>query len=133
MDLLTRSDILDAPEADTIFEDVSVPEWGGVVRVRALNGTERDRFEESLFTGKGRKRKMTMANARARLVALSVIDQAGDSLFTEQDIAALGRKSAVALDRVFSVASRLAGITDRDMEEITENFTPGLNGDSISD
>jgi len=34
----------------------------------------------------------------------------GDRLFADADIAALGSKSAKALDRVFAVAQRLNGI-----------------------
>jgi hypothetical protein len=41
---------------------------------------------------------------------LTLCDSQGDRLFDDSEIAALGRKSARALDRVFSVAQRLNGI-----------------------
>jgi hypothetical protein len=41
---------------------------------------------------------------------LTVCDASGERLFADSDIALLGRKSARALDRVFSVAQRLNGI-----------------------
>lgn len=126
MKLLTKTQILEA--RDLTFEDVDVPEWGGTVRVRALSGWERDRFEDGLMTGRGKKRQVSMQNARARLAALTIIDEEGQPLFAEADTQALGRKSAAALERVFEVAMRLAGISDGDMEEMTENFTPGQNG-----
>jgi len=46
--LLTKDAILAAEDA--VFEDVHVSEWGGTVRVKALSGLERDRFE-ALITG----------------------------------------------------------------------------------
>lgn len=132
MTLLTRDQILGAPDAGAVFEEVEVPEWGGTVRVRAMSGWERDKFEESLTRRKGKKIEVTMANVRARLVATTVIDEEGKTLFRPGDVEVLGRKSAAALDRVFSVAQRLAGIGDEDLEELTGNFTPGQNDDSFS-
>lgn len=119
--LLTKDAILAAEDA--VFEDVHVPEWGGTVRVKALSGAERDRFE-ALITGagSGKKRRGNWDNVRARLVALTIIDDKGKTIFSPRDVEALGNKSASALDRVFSVAQRLAGITDADVEELEENF-----------
>jgi hypothetical protein len=131
--LLTRDQILAAPEAASVFEDVPVPEWGGVARVKALSGAERDRYEASLATQRGKKMQMDMTNARARLVAIAVIDEAGQPLFSPRDAEALGEKSAAALDRVFDAAMRLAGMKATDLEELTGNFTPGPNGDSTTD
>lgn len=116
-----------------MFEDVPVPEWGGVARVKALSGAERDRYEASLATQRGKKMQMDMTNARARLVAIAVIDEAGQPLFSPRDAEALGEKSAAALDRVFDAAMRLAGMKATDLEELTGNFTPGPNGDSTTD
>jgi len=118
--LLTREAILQAQ--DLPYEDVAVPEWGGVVRVRALTGAERDRFEASIVEqrGKGGPRLNTQ-NIRAKLVALTVVDEHGNRIFTDDDVEALGRKSAAALNRVFEVAQRLSGLTQADMEELEKN------------
>lgn len=118
--LLTREAILQAK--DLPYEDVAVPEWGGVVRVRALTGAERDRFEASIVEqrGKGAPRLNT-TNIRAKLVALTVVDENGNRIFTDDDVEALGRKSAAALNRVFEVAQRLSGLTQADMEELEKN------------
>ena len=129
-DFLTREQIMATPELTT--EVVEVPEWGGSVRVKALSGAERDKYEESLTRMKGKKLEFRLANVRARLAALAIVDEAGKPLFAEADVAALGRKSAKALDRVFAVAMQLAGLRDEDIEELTENFPDGQSGDSIS-
>jgi len=113
---LTADDILAAD--DRLFEDVPVPEWGGVVRVRGLSGAERDKFEASILDSKGRVRAR---NVRAKLAQLCMVDESGRPLFAEDQIDALGRKSAAALSRVFDVAQRLSGLTDQDMEELEGN------------
>jgi hypothetical protein len=41
---------------------------------------------------------------------LTLCDATGNRLFEDAEITALGRKSALALDRVFAVAQRLNGI-----------------------
>ena len=50
--LLNKEQILNAD--DLTFEDVEVPEWGGTVRIRCLESTERDEFEQSLLDAKGK-------------------------------------------------------------------------------
>jgi hypothetical protein len=119
MPYLTREQILNAN--DLPAEDVEVPEWGGVVRVRALTGAERDAFEAAIIKVRGKRVDFHLENARALLVAMSVVDEDGNRLFSDEDVKALGRKSAAALDRVASVAMRLSGLTQEDLEELTKN------------
>jgi hypothetical protein len=108
-------------------EDVRIPELedgsGPVyVRVRGLTGKERDRYEESLVVGKGKNATVNARNARAKLAVLSCIDDQGNRLFSDADVAWLGEKSAIALERIFDVARRLSGLTDTDVKELTDGF-----------
>lgn len=130
MAILTREQILQAD--DLRQETVEVPEWGGAVIVRCLTGAERDEFEAALIEIKGKSYNVRLANARARLTALSVIDESGQRLFSEADVISLGGKSAAALDRVFEAAQRISGLRPRDMEELLKNSPSGQNGGSIS-
>ncbi len=127
---LSREAILSAD--DLPRELVAVPEWGGDVYVKTLGGTERDAYEQSLIKGKGRKREMSLDDARAKLCAASICDENGTVLFTERDVGALGRKSSKALDRVFAVAQRLSGISDADVEELVGNSQTPLDGGSTT-
>lgn len=126
--LLGKTDILERD--DSLFEEVAVPEWGGVVRVKGLSGAERDAFEAGIATQAGKGVKLNLQNIRARLVVLACVDEAGARLFSDADVAALGKKSAAALDRIFGVAQRLAGLGEKDIEALTANFTSAPNGDS---
>lgn len=105
--MLTREQILQCD--DLPKETVKVPEWGGEVQVRTMTGTDRDAFEASLISKEVGK-EGRLENVRARLVSLAVCDESGNRLFGDEDVAALGAKSAKALDRVFAVAQRLNGI-----------------------
>lgn len=126
MNILTKDQILQADDMRT--QEVDVPEWGGRVIVKTLSGNERDQFEESILSGAKRDFK----GVRAKLVALSVVDENGKRLFTFEEANVLGEKSSRALDRVFGAAQRLSGFTQKDMEELTENLPEGQSGDSTS-
>ena len=133
-ELLTREAILEA--VDLGREVVPVPEWGGSVLMRGLTGRERDAFEASIVRmqggapGAGMER--SLQNIRARLVAMAAIDESGARLFEDRDVRALGEKSAAALDRLFDVARRLSGMSEADVQAITEDFTGGPSADSGS-
>ena len=119
MTLLSKTAILAAQDLQT--EDVEVPEWGGAVRVRSFTGRERDAFEASMVRGEGRDRKVDLTNMRARLVGLTVIDETGQRLFTDEEVDLLGAKSGAALDRVFAIAQKLNGLSGADVEELSKN------------
>lgn len=129
--LLNRDAIL-AVE-DLVYEEVAVPEWGGTVRVRGMTGDERDAFEVGLALAReASSAQLTDAHIRARLVALTVVDESGARLFSEADIPLLGRKSAAPLDRLYEAAQRLSRLRAADIEELRGNSDAGRSGDSTS-
>jgi len=128
--LLNKEQIRQAADIQT--QDIEVPEWGGTVRLKSLTGAERDRFEAGVVQGQGRNTTVNMKNLRAKLVAQSAIAEDGSALFTEEDVQWLGEKSAKALNRLFSAAQTLSGLTDGDVKELTENFTNARSEGSIS-
>jgi hypothetical protein len=128
--LLSASEILGVD--DTVIELVDVPEWHGKVRVRGLTGSERDDFEEGLLERRGKTREVRFTNLRAKLCALTMVDGDGKRLFTDAQVEALGRKSAAALSRVFTVAQRLSGLSDEDVDELAGDLGKGRSGASGS-
>lgn len=121
MALLGRNQILDAKDLKT--EEVEVPEWGGSVLIRSLTGEQRDEYETSMFTmKKDGSPSANMANVRARLAMLCIVNEDGEQMFNKNDIKLLGRKSAVALERVNGAAQKLNAISDEDIEELAEGF-----------
>lgn len=128
--LLNKDQILQAQ--DTLYEEVAVPEWGGTVRVKSMTGTERDALESSMISGKGKSATVNLVNLRAKLVARSIVDEAGKRIFDDADIPALAQKSAAALNRVYEVAQRLSGISQDDVDELTKNSEAAQSADSGS-
>ena len=122
MDALTRENILEIQ--DIQIELVQIPEWGedAVVYVKGMTGAERDKFESSLVVLRGKSQTLNMANIRAKLASLTICDENGKRLFSEQDVQVLSQKSASALQRVFVVAQKLSRIGDEDIEELAEGL-----------
>lgn len=133
---LGRDAILKASALKT--EEVRVPEWmdpdsgADVVLVRELRGRERDEWEASLAVQRGKQMVPDVANMRAKLVALSIVGDDGEPVFTRQDVNALGELSAAALDRVFEAAAKLSGLNPDSLEEMTGNSAAAPGGDSSS-
>lgn len=120
MAILGRDAILNADDRKTKL--VPVPEWGGEVLIRSLSGKERDDFEASLQVTRGNKTKQNIENFRARLLALCIVNEKMERLFVPADIPALGNKSVAALQRVFNACNELSGLSEEDVEELTEGF-----------
>lgn len=116
MAMLSKKDILDKEDLKT--KTIEVPEWGGEVIIATMSGFARDRFEASIL---GKNGGMNTSNIRAKLVAASVIDDKGNLMFTEDDIAKLGKKSCAALDRIFEESQKLNRIGDKEIESLAKN------------
>ena len=116
MKKLSRDDILLAN--DLTDEDVQVPEWGGVVTVRTMTGTQRDAMSAALAGGDG---KADMSKFRSVVLAHTLVGEDGAPLFQAADVDALGGKNGAVLDRLFRVADRLNGLTDTAVEAAKGN------------
>ena len=125
--LLTKEQILKAQDLKTI--DVDVPEWGGTVRLSQVMGYARDRWESECIDSKGKPIK---ENMRARLLAMSIVDEKGDLMFTTDDIEELGKKSANILDKLFFASRNLNAVSDEDVEELAKNSYADPLDDSVS-
>ena len=123
MQLLTREFILNSD--DVKIEHVHVPEWGGKVAVRTMSAADRDDYEMFIYEA---DQKTKSKNFRARLCAKTICDKDGKLLFPdEKDVIKLGKKSGVALMRIFDAARKLNKIGDEQIKEIEKNLpeTPG--------
>lgn len=140
--LATRDQILGLQ--DIGYQDIdmsNIPGWSGItIRVKDLTAAERDKLEASMVkeekVQQGRKvrteRSTNMENVRARFCAACIVDENLQPLFSESDIKALGKKSAAALDRIFTVIQARNGLNQNDLEEMAENFTNDPGGDSLT-
>lgn len=116
MTVLSKTAILEAQ--DLKFQDVEVPEWGGTVRVRTMSGAERDAMGAAMVDEGG---KVDMHLYRVRLLAMCIVGEDNQRMFSDADVGALAQKSAVALDAVFQVADKLNSITAASVEAAKGN------------
>jgi len=130
MALITREQLLSATTIPQ--ERIDVPELGGVVNVRGMTGRERDAWEASLMTGRGRRREVNTDNLRAKLVVKCLVDEQGQRVFRDEDADLVGNIRVDVISRIFNVAQRLSGITDEDVEELGKPSEPETSASSSS-
>jgi hypothetical protein len=121
-------------EDDLPIEKVLTPEWKShpVTYIRTMGGIERDAYEvESYELGAdGKDYTVNRKNVRARLLVRCISDEKGNRLFTDDQAEQLGKKSAKVLDRLFSVAQRLNGLSKQDVDELVKNSDAGQGAGS---
>jgi hypothetical protein len=100
---------------------VDVPEWGGTVYVRVMSGAERDGYEDETYRLNGKSVQLNRVNARARLLVRCLSDEEGKRLFSDADADTLGNQPADVIDKVYSVALRVNGFTEKDVEDLAKN------------
>ena len=123
MTVLSKDAIKQA--TDFKVEKVSVPEWGGDVYLKTLSGTERDAFEEGYAEQK-------MKNFRARFLVLTLCDESGERMFSDDEAADLGGKSTVVLNRLFDAAWALNAFRTEDVDALGNDSASDQSGGSIS-
>ena len=106
---------------DREIREVAVPEWGLTVWVSAMSARARDLWEAEIIERRKAGGAGIYDNMRASLLARCIVDEQGQRVFGENDVALLGEKSAAALDRLFSVASELNGLSETDRKALAGN------------
>lgn len=122
--MLTRDQILNASDRPQIA--VPVAEWGGEVMLTALSVKDRaailgDWSRLSAIQKEGGDIIAAMLETKLRLVALSITDETGTPLFTEQDVEALARKSEAAISPIADAAIQLNRFFVGDAEAAAKN------------
>ncbi|QGJ70612.1 Hypothetical protein PBC10988_23100 [Planctomycetales bacterium 10988] len=128
---LSREEILNAD--DILREEVDVPEWGGTVILQSLTEDELNNYEEEGIKKNGRHYQSNLERLRSRLISRCAISPEGLPIFSAKDVQHLAKKSALAMNRLFDVASRMNGMTKSDLEELAKNSVNGPVDDSSSD
>lgn len=122
---------------DTSKEAVSVPEWGieNGLFIKTLSARERDQWETSMVSidmERRKVRKVNMANMRARLVTLTLVDADGKRVLGDDDAEALGEKSAAVIARLFDTAQRVNALSADEVKALEKNSVTSPDADSAS-
>jgi hypothetical protein len=114
---MTADDILKIEDRATV--KVSIPEWNTTLTIRAFSGAERDSWEYELQQAQKAGKKVD--NFRAKLAALIVVNDDGSKMFSNEQIEALGSKSAKALDRIFDAFIKLNKLSNDEVNDYEKN------------
>lgn len=133
MSELLSKDALWQAAADLPTEDVPLIDPKGtkvgVVRMRGLTGTETERYQQSVHSGK----QMSFKNAVTRLIVMSAVNEDGKLMFDPRDMLKLGQSPSWMLMQLFEVAGRLSGLSEDDVREMTSDFDDAQSEPSSSD
>lgn len=116
---LTREEILAADDLPTWT--LAVPEWGGEVRMRALNGAQYEEVELRLHRFKSSPTGEGWRGMKLLVARYSMVSESGDPLFDTKTIDQLSTKNAAALERVFKSAMAGNGMLKEDVEKLEKN------------
>jgi hypothetical protein len=114
--MLSRDEILSKTNLKT--QTVSIPEWAGDVIVSEMSGAQRDAWEQTL---QDRDSMGRLISPRAKLVIATVVNEAGECLFTDKDTEQIGKLSAASLIAICNVAQRINKLMADDLEEAAKN------------
>jgi hypothetical protein len=112
MAILSKEQILAASDLKRVT--VAMPEWGGEVILQEMTLEQRLSFEQALDPEGN--------NMRCAIVAFCAVNEAGELLFTLEDVQALAKKNGKAIIRLSSKAIRLNRVQEREIEAEKENF-----------
>jgi len=117
---LTKEDI--ALISDIKVEEVAVPEWGGVICMKEMNGVGRDAFEKEVTARTGKSSSMDCTGLRPLLLSLVLCDSAGTLLYEgDEGIKILNEKSAKVIGRLFDLAQKMNNIGEEALEQAEKN------------
>ena len=119
MAILDKSTILNVN--DTELEEYEVEEWGGSICMGAMTVEQRLNFESTHCDEDGSFINIKDPELIFDLLALSIRTEAGDPMFTTDDIRLLNDKSAKVVHGIFNQALTVNYKTKESVEDIKKN------------
>jgi hypothetical protein len=135
MAFLNRDGLLKKRQMKIVRVDLEDDEY---VFVKQMNGTARDKFEQSLSEAVKKKDGTTeyerrIDNFRAKLAVCTLCNEYGELLLSKDDIELLSdNMTAAALDAITTKAQELNKISEKDKEAMVKNSVAVPSGDSTS-
>ncbi len=108
---------------DHIVEYVDVPEWGVKVGVKSLTVAEQHQFLNAVRKRGVKEFELDRVKFPIQLLIRTVVDPDSGKLILEQaDAEALAGKSGKAVAKLLTVAARLAGLGDDQVDEAIDDL-----------
>ena len=120
---LTLEDITKADDRPT--KDVYVEEWGGWVKMRVIDGSQRDRYITLLtrrMTGTEGARKLSnYDNVEVSLLSQTLIKENGEQLFTAKQLDLFRTKNGKVINRLYKIAEKFNGLEPNEVKDNAKN------------
>jgi hypothetical protein len=120
---------------DRKWEDVPVPEWGGEVRIMELTSADRGYLEAGTVVAQGSTasvRVEALKTYRERLVAFGLVDESFNRLYSNKEIAELGKKSGKVIEMLAAKVQELSSMGKYAVKEAEGNSEAAQSGSSVS-
>jgi len=134
--ILTREEILDADDVE-ISDPIPVPQWGGCVYVRVIDGKERDDVEANFarltHQAEVKKKPMDVRGQRVDILRRTICDSKGNRIFTTADLEALNKKNSKALDTIADFALDFNKMDEKALDAAEKNSKGERSDSSGSD
>lgn len=111
--LLNKQQIKDVDDLPS--QIVSLPEWGGDVKIKTMSAKQRIEFEKCNSNSK------TELETMINLIMFSCVNEDGSLLFSKEDYGFLSEKSAKSLMRLFQEAVSLSTLSNEGLEDKAKN------------
>ncbi len=126
MGFLTKEIARNSAKRDMVLVDVSELGPAGEkteVWVRPMTAREKDEWQMSMVSGKGKRRTLDQSDMSAKLAVRVCCNENGELIFGADDWKWLTEKSGKALTQIFDAAAKLNGFAqaDEDKEELLKN------------
>lgn len=135
MAVLDKSSITDVHDQQ-VTGPISVPEWGGDVHVRSMDGKELDEWQENMYLrvkGAPDGEMKSVRGIAAFLLVRTLSDAKGERLFgsSKEDLDIIISKNGEVLETLRDIAMEFNGLKP-DNEEVEKNSeaTPSASGGS---
>jgi len=119
MGFLSKHDIIEVK--DTYYEKIQVPEWGGEVYIYMLTAGERLNFENMVSRSKLGSNNTFDASVILNLIALCLRDEAGDILFSGDEVKELGKKNGKVIKKLAEKCMQINALGDDTLLEAKKN------------
>lgn len=127
--ILDRAAIMQAATAAApATADTHVPELGGMVRVREMNGALRNRLEAAMVQVRTGGDSKHLERTTAQIIAACVVDETNRPILKEQDARQIFTRNPRAAFRLREAIFAVSAIDESDAEALAEGF-----GDDQSD
>lgn len=109
-------------KAKVPIEEMDVPTIGRV-KVHGLGLGEKEDWEKDSFRVNLEENSVTISNADAQLLILTVCDQHGKKLFSNKDMGRMRIMPSIYTQALIETAKRLSGIGKNAVKDLVKNST----------